>query len=108
MSDPQKIDAFNHLPEEDRMQVLGEILQTRGYSLESDVLGILKRALDQGTAQLTPKQTWRLILGAWCPNVTIECSRCGNSLLPEEMVIATDQGGRCCYCQHAWERILAE
>jgi hypothetical protein len=109
MSDNQeKINRYDQLSEEDRQAVLREILQTRSYAMEADVLGILRRALDLSTDSLTPKQRWRLVLGAWCPNVEVTCSRCGETLLPEEMVLATAQGGRSCYCQHVWERIEAE
>lgn len=78
------------------------------WTLEIDVLGILRLALDQGTDTLTEKQTWRLLYGAWVPNVAVECSRDGGPLQPWEMVQATAQGGRCSFCENAWQKILAE
>lgn len=102
------IDRFWSLPEDDRQMVLREILDTRSWSLEPDVLGILKLALDRGVPALTEKQAWRLILGGWVPNVAVECSRDFSPLPPEEMVQATLQGGRCSYCEHMWRKIQEE
>lgn len=108
MNKRANIDRFETLHEEDRLRVLEDIRDTRGAWLDSGTLGILRLALDQGTAALTHGQRWRLVLNAWVPNVAVECAHCGGTLQPEEMVIATLQEGRCCYCEHRWQKILAE
>ncbi len=102
------MERYRSLPEEDRQIVLLEILDTRSWTLETDALGILRLALDQGTDTLTEKQTWRLLYGAWVPNIAVECSRDGGPLQPWEMVQATAQGGRCSSCENTWQKILAE
>lgn len=108
MNQQSAIDRFEALYEEDRFLVLQEIRDTRGSGLDRATSGILQLALDLGTSALSSKQRWKLLLEAWVPNVALECSRCGGTLLPEEMVIATLQEGRCCYCDHVWQKILAE
>ena len=41
-------------------------------------------------------------------NVIENCQRCGVPIPWEEMFIAIDNGGYCCYCQHMMEKIEKE
>lgn len=108
MNNQANIECFKTMPEEDRLQVLKDIRGTCGSWTDPGTLGILQLALDRGTAALTRPQWWRLVLDAWVPNVSPECSRCFGAHLPEEMVVAKLQGDRCSYCENAWQKTLEE
>jgi len=108
MHDPLKIHRFLSLAEEDRLQVLWGVQTCCGLALRPATLGVLAYAMDHGTRRLSPAQTLHLIFNAWCPCVTVECTRCGELLPPDEMVPASENDGHCLHCQHAWERIQAE
>lgn len=75
--------------------------------LEDTELGIAKLVLNKGYESLSPKQIQvfdRMI----DTNVIENCQRCGVPIPWEEMFMATDNGGYCCYCQYMMEKIEKE
>jgi hypothetical protein len=95
---------FDTLPEESLVSVTHD-LRSRGL-LDPVPDGIARQLEDHGRASLSSKQRWRLLQEAWLDHVEGECSRCGSTLLPEEMVDATEvTGGLCSWCWHQWQKI---
>lgn len=95
---------FDTMPEEALVTVIQD-LRSRGL-LEPVADGIAQQLEDRGRSSLTSKQRWRFLHDAWLDHVEGECSRCGITLLPEEMVDAAEiTGGLCSWCWHQWQKI---
>ena len=85
---------FDTMPEESLVSVIHD-LRSRGL-LDPVPDGIARQLEDRGRASLSPKQRWRFLHDAWLDHVEGECSGCGSSLLPEEMVDAAEVTGGLC------------
>ena len=97
---------FERLPEEDLLMVLQD-LRNIG-ALEGAAMGIARLIEARGRAFMSEKQLWRFLHDAWFDNMTGECSRCGGSLPPDEMVWAKHFAeGRCGWCQWQWDKLAS-
>lgn len=95
---------FDTLPEDVLVSIIHD-LRSRGQ-LEPVPDGIARQLEDRGRASLSPRQRGRFLHDAWLDHVEGECRRCGNRLLPEEMVDAAEvTGGLCSWCWHQWQKI---
>ena len=108
MTNHLKIDRFHSLAEDDRLLALQEIHDRCGLILNPVTFGILEFTLEHGTRRLSHNQLWHLIFQAWIPCATVECKCCCEPIPPEEMVLATENQGRCTRCQHGWEKFQAQ
>ena len=75
--------------------------------LEGTELGVAKLVLGKGYGVLSPEQM-KVFDRMIDTNVIENCQRCGVPIPSEEMFIAIDNGGYCCYCQHMMEKIEKE
>ncbi len=94
---------FDTMPEESLVSVILD-LRSQGL-LEPVPDGIARQLEDCGRASLSSKQRWRFLHDAWLDHVEGECSRCGSTRLPEEMVDAAEiTGGLCSWCWHQLQK----
>jgi DNA-directed RNA polymerase subunit RPC12/RpoP len=78
-----------------------------GEHLDGAALGIAKQVADRGLDSLSDKQKYVFERDVMSHYYVEECERCGNEIPWEEMYQATDSN-YCSYCEHMYQKMLAE
>lgn len=99
--------AFDRLSAEDLREVLRNLRQT--FCLEGPAAGIAQQIEHQGRESLTERQRWCFLGTVWFPFVALTCEERGETLQPDDMVLAPQMhSGRCGDCQYRWEKLQEE
>lgn len=78
-----------------------------GDYLEGAALGVAKLWVDKGDDALTEKQACVLKHYVFDPFVTESCERC-HEPIPWSEMLSAHETGYCSWCEHQWEKVLAE
>ncbi|GAB4211054.1 MAG: hypothetical protein OHK0022_45180 [Roseiflexaceae bacterium] len=102
----QKAELYRARYNEDGFQEYIDVICSSGL-IEGKALGIAKQVVDRGFESLSFKQKFVFETDVMDEFYVAECDRCGEKIVWEEMSSAYDSGF-CSYCEHVWDKMMAE